>query len=80
VAFLLWIAARFPSATDHHRAGPGIILQGEPADQHVSYTTEVQGDKMILLIIILTALFILTGISPLLVTEETRDIVMLEQP
>jgi hypothetical protein len=40
----------------------------------------VQGDKMIILIVILTALFILAGISPLLVTEEMRDIVSLEQP
>ena len=35
---------------------------------------------MIILIVILTTLFILTGISPLLVTDETRDIVSLEQP
>jgi hypothetical protein len=35
---------------------------------------------MIFLIMILTTLFILAGISPLLVTEETRDIVSLEQP
>jgi hypothetical protein len=34
---------------------------------------------MIVLIVILTTLFILAGISPLLVTEETRDIVSLEQ-
>jgi hypothetical protein len=35
---------------------------------------------MIILIVILSAVFILAGISPLLVTEETRDIVSLEQP
>jgi hypothetical protein len=35
---------------------------------------------MTLLIVILTTLFVLAGISPLLVTEETRDIVSLEQP
>jgi hypothetical protein len=35
---------------------------------------------MIVVIIILSTLFILSGISPLLITEETRDIVMLEQP
>jgi hypothetical protein len=34
---------------------------------------------MILLIIVLATLFILAGISPLLITEDTRDIVMLEQ-
>jgi hypothetical protein len=34
---------------------------------------------MTILIVILTTLFILAGISPLLVTEETRDIVSLEQ-
>jgi hypothetical protein len=34
---------------------------------------------MIILIVILTTLFILAGISPLLVTEEMQDIVMLEQ-
>ena len=34
---------------------------------------------MIILIVILSTLFILAGISPLLVTEETRDIVSLEQ-
>ncbi len=45
----------------------------------VSYTVGVQGDKMTLLIILLSILFILAGISPLLVTEETRDLVMLEQ-
>jgi hypothetical protein len=35
---------------------------------------------MTLLIIVLTTLFILAGISPLMITEETRDIVRLEQP
>jgi hypothetical protein len=35
---------------------------------------------MTILIVVLTTLFILAGISPLLVTEETRDIVSLEQP
>jgi hypothetical protein len=35
---------------------------------------------MTILIVILTTLFILAGISPLLITEETRDIVSLEQP
>lgn len=35
---------------------------------------------MIILIVTLTTLFILAGISPLLVTEEMRDIVSLEQP
>ncbi len=35
---------------------------------------------MTILIVILSTLFILAGISPLLVTEETRDIVSLEQP
>jgi hypothetical protein len=34
---------------------------------------------MIILIVILTTLFILAGISPLLITEETREIVSLEQ-
>jgi hypothetical protein len=34
---------------------------------------------MIVLIVILSTLFILAGISPLLITEETRDIVSLEQ-
>jgi hypothetical protein len=35
---------------------------------------------MIVLIAIFTTLFVLAGISPLLVTEETRDLVSLEQP
>jgi hypothetical protein len=34
---------------------------------------------MIILIVILSTLFILAGISPLLITEETRDIVSREQ-
>jgi hypothetical protein len=35
---------------------------------------------MIGLIIVFTLLFVLGSISPLLVTDETRDIVKLEQP
>jgi hypothetical protein len=35
---------------------------------------------MIVVIITLSTIFILAGISPLLVTEEMRDLVSLEQP
>ena len=38
------------------------------------------GDKMTILIVILTLFFILGGISPLLITEDMQDIVMLEKP
>jgi hypothetical protein len=34
---------------------------------------------MIAIIIILSTIFILAGISPLLITEETKDLVSLEQ-
>ncbi len=35
---------------------------------------------MTLLIILLSSLFVLAGISPLLISDETSEIVMLEQP
>ena len=35
---------------------------------------------MTILIVILTLFFILGGISPLLITEDMQDIVMLEKP
>lgn len=34
---------------------------------------------IVVLIVIFTILFILAGISPLLITDDTQDLVMLEQ-
>jgi hypothetical protein len=65
--------------TNHHQEGPGIILPVELQSQMVSYTSGHQGDKMTLLIIILTLLFVLGSISPLLVTEDMQDIVRMEE-
>ena len=54
------------------------MLQAEPHYEHSSYTLGHQGDKMIGLIVVLTLFFIFGSISPLLVTEDMRDIVMME--
>ena len=53
----------------------------EQQNKQFSYTSGRQGDKMITLIVgILTLLFVLAGISPLLITDDVRDIVIMEKP
>ena len=57
--------------------GEIIILKTEPQKAQVSYTFgRKQGDKMIFAtILIITIIFALISISPLLVTDEMHDIV-----
>jgi hypothetical protein len=46
----------------------------------VSYTSGHKGDRMVtLIVVILTLLFVLGGISPLLVTENMQDIVTMKK-
>ena len=68
------------SVPNHHQAWPGIILQAEQQNKLFSYTSGRQGDKMITLIVgMLTLLFVLAGISPLLITDDVRDMVIMEK-
>ena len=46
--------------------------------RNVSYTTPHEGDKMIVVIFILTAIFVLISITPLLITEDMHDIVSVD--
>jgi hypothetical protein len=57
---------------------PKIILQAEPENETVSYTLGHKGDKMIVIISLLMFVYILGSISPLLITDDMQDIVMLE--
>jgi hypothetical protein len=51
----------------------------EPQIAGVSYTSGHQGDKMTVLIVILTLFFVLGSISPLLVTDDMQDLVRMEK-
>ena len=69
------------SVPNHHRARPEIILQVERQNEMVSYTSGHQGDKMIdFIVAVLTLIFILGSIGPLLITDDVRDIVIMEKP
>jgi hypothetical protein len=59
--------------------GAIIILAVEPQNKSSSYTSGVHKENpMIILITIFTILFALGSVSPLLVTEDMQDIVILE--
>lgn len=69
----------FHVAINYHLARPIIILQTDPQNKMVSYTSGHQGDKMIFIIVILMLFFILGSLSPLLVTDDVQDIVMMKR-
>lgn len=64
---------------NHYQVGAGIILQKELQTHRIFYTGGHQGDKMIFIIMILTLFFVLGSISPLLVTDDVQDVVMMER-